>query len=60
MREHQISAQAQSWTPESLPYELDFVETGKLISERGYLAENIFNVGSLYDEEGTAVMEDLV
>ena len=60
LREHQPSSQADSWTSEDFPYESDFVQTRKLMPERDRLAENLFKAGSLRDEVGMTVMDDLV
>ena len=60
MRGHQISAQEDLWTSESFPYESDFMQTRKLMPERDRLSENLFKEGSLRDEVGTIIMDDLV
>lgn len=60
MRGHQMSAQEDVWTSENVPYESDFVQTRKLMPERDRLSENLFKEGSLRDEVGTIIMDDLV
>ena len=60
LREHQTSSQPDSWTSEDFPFESDFVQTRKLMPERDRLAENLFKEGSLRDEVGMMVMDDLV
>ena len=59
-RSHQIANDEQLWTSEDFPYESDFMQTKKLMPERGRLAENLFRKGSLRDEVGMLIMDDLV
>jgi hypothetical protein len=60
LQEHQTTSQADSWTLEDFLYESDFVHTRKLMPERDRLAENLFKEGSLRDEVGMMIMDDLV
>ena len=59
-RSHQIANDEELWTSEDFPYESDFMQTKKLMPERGRLAENLFRKGSLRDEVGMLIMDDLV
>jgi len=59
MREPQIAFRRESVMSESFQYESDFLQARKLMPERQYLAENLFNVGSLRDEIGMKVMDNL-
>lgn len=60
MRERPTSSQEDAWTSEDFPYESDFTQTRKLMPERDRLAENLFHEGSLRDEVGMMVIDDLV
>ena len=60
MRERPTSLQEDSWASEECPYESDFAQTRKLMPERDRLADNLFREGSLRDEVGIMVMDDLV
>ncbi|KAK5936469.1 hypothetical protein PMZ80_003070 [Knufia obscura] len=46
--------------PDGRPYESDFSQTRKLMPERDRLATNLFREGSLRDETGRAIMNDLI
>jgi hypothetical protein len=60
LRSHQISNDEELWTSEDFPYESDFIQAKKLMPERDRLAETLFRKGSLRDQVGMLVMDDLV
>lgn len=60
MRQLKISSQAESQASETYPYESDFLQTEKLMPDRQYLAENLFQTGGLRDETGIEIMDVLV
>jgi len=59
VRERPTSSQEDAWT-EDFAYESDFTQSRKLMPERDRLAEDLFQEGSLRDEVGRKIMDDLV